>query len=132
MASLNKCMFIGNLGRDPEIKFIDNGNAVANFSIACNEKWKDKASGEQKEHVEWVRVVAWGKLATLCGEYLKKGRPVFVEGKMKTRKWTDKNGVEKYTTEVVADGVTFLGGKEGGSESAPIQSSQDNDDDVRF
>lgn len=132
MSSLNKCMFIGNLGSDPEVKFLEGGNAVANFSIACNEKWKDK-SGEQKERVEWVRVVAWGKLAELCGEHLKKGRQVFIEGKMQTRKWTDKEGVERYTTEIVAGGVTFLGSKGEAASSGPAaRNAAPDDDDVRF
>jgi single-strand DNA-binding protein len=132
VAGLNKCMFIGNLGRDPEVKFLDGGNAVTKFSVAVNESWKDK-SGEKKERVEWVRVVAWGKLGELCGEYLKKGRQVFVEGRMQTREY-EKNGEKKYSTEIVASGVTFLGGGgQGGSEPAPTHSSATSEpDDVDF
>jgi single-strand DNA-binding protein len=106
MPSLNRCMFIGNLGRDPEMKFTANGAAVCNFSIACNEKWTDK-SGERQEKTEWINVVAWNKTAEVCSQYLTKGSSVYVEGKLQTRSW-DKDGVTQYKTEVVALHVEFL------------------------
>ena len=117
MASVNKVILIPNVGKDPDVKFTPGGQAVANFSVACNEQWKDKAGVEQKR-TEWVRIVAWGKLAELCGQYLQKGRQVYVEGKMQTREWTDKENVKKWTTEVVAKEVTFLGKGEGRGEAA--------------
>lgn len=117
MSSVNKMILIGNVGKDPDVKFTPGGQAVANFTIACNESWKDK-SGEKQERVEWVRIVAWGKLAELCGQYLVKGRQVYIEGKMQTREWTDKENVKKWTTEVVAKEVTFLGKGEGRAETA--------------
>jgi single-strand DNA-binding protein len=107
--SVNKVILIGNLGRDPEVKFLDGGRAVCNFSVACNETWKDK-EGQKQERVEWVNIVAWGKLAELCGQYLKKGRQCFIEGKLQTDKY-DKDGSTRYSTKVVASEVTFLGGK---------------------
>jgi len=110
MASVNRWHGIGNLGQDPEVRFTDGGKAVCNFSVACNEVWKDK-TGQKQERVEWVRVVCWGELAEACGKYLAKGRQCYVEGKLQTRKWADKQGVERYTTEVIAHNVTFLGGK---------------------
>lgn len=117
MSSVNKVILIGNVGKDPDVKFTPGGQAVANFTIACNEQWKDKA-GEKQERVEWIRIVAWGKLAELCGQYLQKGRQVYIEGKMQTREWTDKENVKKWTTEVVAKEVTFLGKGEGRAEPA--------------
>lgn len=114
--SVNLVVLIGNLGRDPEVKFIDSGSAVCSFSIACDEEWKDK-QGEKQKRTEWVRVVAWGKLAELCGEYLAKGRQCYVEGSLQTRKWQDKEGKDRYTTEVKAREVTFLGGKPAGESS---------------
>lgn len=125
--SVNKCTFIGNLGRDPEIKYMPSGEAVCNFSIACSESWKDKNTGEKKESTEWIRIVVYGKLAEICGEWLKKGSQVYVEGKFKTRKWTNKDGVDQYTTEIAANEMKMLGGKPadsgsgGGQSSAPAQ-----------
>ncbi len=110
MASLNKCQFIGNLGRDPEVRYMTNGEAVANISIGVTESWKDKTTGEKKELTEWVRVTFYRKLAEIVGQYLKKGSSVYIEGKMQTRKYTDKDGVEKYTTEIIADSMQMLGG----------------------
>lgn len=104
--SLNQCQFIGNLGRDPEIRYMPNGEAVCNFSIACTETWK--SDGETHESTEWVRLVAWRKLAEVCGEWLKQGSRVFVQGKMKTRKWQDKGGKDQYTTEVHIDKLVML------------------------
>lgn len=106
---VNRVILIGNLGADPEVNFIPSGAAVANFRLAVNESWTDK-NGQKQERVEWVRVVVWGKLGELCGQYLKKGRQCYVEGRLQTREWTDKEGQKQYTTEVVANAVTFLGG----------------------
>lgn len=108
MASLNKVMLIGNLGQDPEVRFTPAGQAVATFNIATSERWTDKA-GQKQEKTEWHRIVVWGKTAENCKEYLSKGRPVFVEGRLQTREWTDKEGKKRYTTEVVAGLVQFLG-----------------------
>ena len=113
MASLNKVQIIGNLGRDPEVRYTPNGNAVCNVSVATTRQWKNKESGDKQEETEWHRVVFYDRLAEIAGEYLKKGRPVYVEGRLKTRKWTDKDGVEKYTTEIFATEMQLLGGREG-------------------
>jgi single-strand DNA-binding protein len=110
---INKVILIGNLGKDPEVRFTPGGQAVANFNIATSESWTDKTSGQKVEKTEWHRIVVWGKLAELCGEYLKKGRQCYVEGRLQTREWTDKEGQKKYTTEVVANTVQFLGGGPG-------------------
>lgn len=109
---VNKVILIGNLGKDPEVRFTPSGAAVANFNIATNESWTDK-SGQKQERTEWHRIVVWGKLAELCGEYLKKGRQCYVEGRLQTRDWTDKEGKKNYTTEIVAQTVQFLGGGPG-------------------
>jgi single-strand DNA-binding protein len=114
MASVNKVILIGNLGRDPEVRYSPDGGAIANLSVATTSSWKDKASGERKDETEWHRVVFYGRTAEVAGEYLKKGRPVYIEGRLKTRKWTDKEGVEKYTTEIVGDSMQMLGTREGG------------------
>ena len=113
MASINKVILIGNLGRDPEVRYTPSGAAVCNVTLATSRNWKDKTSGEKVEETEWHRVVFYDRLAEIAGEYLKKGRPVYVEGRLKTRKWTDKDGVEKYTTEIVADQMQLLGSREG-------------------
>lgn len=115
MASINKVILIGNLGRDPEVRYTPNGAAVCNVSIATTRNWKDKSSGDKVEETEWHRVVFYDRLAEIAGEYLKKGRPVYVEGRLKTRKWQDKDGKDNYTTEVVAEQMQLLGGREGGS-----------------
>jgi single-strand DNA-binding protein len=106
---MNKAMVIGNLGNDPEIRYTQSGTPVATFSIATTERWKDK-DGQQQEHTDWHRVVAWQKLAEICGEYLKKGSKVYIEGKMQTRKW-EENGTNRYTTEIIAKYMEMLGGK---------------------
>jgi single-strand DNA-binding protein len=126
MASLNNCQFIGNLGRDPEMKHLPGGDAVVNFSIACTETWKDKNTGEKKEATEWVRITAFGKLAEVCGKWLKKGSQVYVSGKQKTRKWVNKDGVDQYTTEIHIDEMKMLGGKpaEGSGQAAAPQQRQ--------
>lgn len=109
---VNRVILLGNLGRDPEIRFTNSGQAVCNFSVATNESWTDK-DGQKKERTEWHKVVVWGKLGELCGEYLKKGRQVFIEGKLQTREWTDKENKKNYTTEIVAQNVQFIGAREG-------------------
>ncbi len=124
MASgVNKVILIGRLGTDPEVRYTSNGGAVANFNMATNESWTDKA-GQKQERTEWHRVVVWGKLGELCGQYLAKGRQAFVEGRLQTRDWTDKEGVKRYTTEIVAQNIQFLGapgerGASTGDFSAP-------------
>lgn len=109
---VNKVILVGNLGADPEVRFTPSGQAVANFRIATSENWTDKA-GQKQERTEWHRIVVWGKLGELCGEYLAKGRQCFVEGRLQTREWTDKENKKNYTTEVVASNVVFLGGPRG-------------------
>jgi single-strand DNA-binding protein len=142
MASVNKVIIVGNLGRDPEMRTFPSGDRVANVTIATTDKWKDKQSGEMKEATEWHRVVFNGRLAEIAGEYLRKGSQVYVEGSLRTRKWTDKDGIEKYTTEIRADqmqmlgsrqgmggggggggGGSFEGGDDGGYDSAPRRSA---------
>ena len=119
MASVNKVILIGNLGADPETRYLPSGDAVTNIRIATSEKWKDK-SGEQQEHTEWHRIAFFGKLAEIAGEYLKKGSPVYVEGRIRTRKWQDKeSGQDKYSTEIVADRMQLLGSRGGGAEAMP-------------
>lgn len=113
MASVNKVILIGNLGRDPEVRYAPSGAAICNVTIATTRQWKDKTTGERQEETEWHRVVFYDRLAEIAGEYLKKGRQVYVEGRLKTRKWTDKEGVERYTTEIVADEMKMLGNREG-------------------
>lgn len=156
MASVNKVILIGNLGQDPEVKYMPSGGAVANISIATTEAWKDKATGEKKEKTEWHRVVFFNRLAEIVGEYLRKGSQVYIEGNLRTRKWQDQGGQDRYTTEIVAREMTMLGGKSGGSsdfqqnaprqqqssapaqnapqqqQSAPPQSFDNFDDDIPF
>ena len=116
---VNRVILIGNLGKDPEVRFTPSGQPVANFTIATNESWTDK-QGQKQERTEWHRIVVWGKMAELCGQYLSKGRQCFIEGKLQTREWTDKEGKKNYTTEVVAQNVQFLGGRgEGAGAGAP-------------
>ena len=113
MASVNKVILIGNLGRDPETRYTTGGDAITNLNIATSEQWKDK-SGEKQERTEWHRVVLFGRQAEIAGEYLKKGRSVYIEGRLQTRKYTDKDGVEKYSTEIVGDRMQLLGSRDGG------------------
>ena len=113
MASVNKVIIIGNLGRDPEVRYTPSGSAVCNVSVATTRNWKNRDSGEKQEETEWHRVVFYDRLAEIAGEYLKKGRSVYVEGRLKTRKWQDKDGAEKYTTEIIAEEMKMLGGREG-------------------
>lgn len=117
MASVNKVILVGNLGRDPEVRYMPNGEAVCNFSIATTDSWKDKA-GAKQERTEWHNIVMYRKLAEIAGEYLKKGRPVYVEGRLQTRKWQTKEGQDRYTTEIIADQMQMLGGREGGGSNA--------------
>ena len=114
MASVNKVILIGNLGRDPEVRYTPSGAAVCNVSIATTRNWKSREGGERQEETEWHRVVFYDRLAEIAGEYLKKGRPVYVEGRLKTRKWTDKEGKEQYTTEIIAEQMQLLGSRESG------------------
>ena len=156
MASVNKVILVGNLGADPETRFMPNGDAVANVRLATTESWKDKQSGEKREITEWHRVVFFRKLAEIVGQYLKKGSAVYIEGRIRTRKWQDKEGQERYTTEIEANEMQMLGGRpsasssggeaeyggsmpsSGGSEStraAPAKkapSFEDMDDDIPF
>ena len=125
MGSLNRCQFIGNLGSDPELKHTPSGKAVANFSLACNESFKD-ASGTKQERVEWVRCTAWDKTAELAAKFLSKGRQVYVEGRMQTRKY-EKDGVEKFSTEIVVSNVVFLGKADGAAERTPAPAGDDGE-----
>ena len=113
MASVNKVIIVGNLGRDPEVRYTPNGNAVCNVTVATSRQWKNKESGEKQEETEWHRVVFYDRLAEIAGEYLKKGRSIYVEGRLKTRKWQDKEGKDQYTTEVIAMEMQMLGSREG-------------------
>ena len=115
MASVNKVVLVGNLGRDPEIKVFPSGDNVANVTIACTDKWKDKQTGEAKEHTEWVRLVFNGRLAEIAGQYLRKGSQVYVEGSIRTRKWQDQSGQDRYATEVRVDQMQMLGGRQDAS-----------------
>ena len=113
MASVNKVIIVGNLGRDPETRYMPNGEAVTNIAVATTESWKDKNSGEKKEITEWHRITFYRKLAEIAGQYLKKGSQVYVEGRLQTRKWTDKENIERYTTEIIADTMQMLGSRQG-------------------
>lgn len=144
MASVNKCIIVGNLGRDPEVKTFPSGDKVANITVATTEKWKDKTTGEAKEHCEWHRIVFNGRLAEVVEQYLRKGSSVYIEGSLRTRKWTDAAGVEKYATEIRADQMQMLGGKADGAArpadapaarapaAAPRQAPSDMDSDLPF
>ena len=145
---VNKVILVGHLGADPEVRYMPNGGAVANVTVATTESWKDKSSGEQQEKTEWHRVVFFARLAEIVGEYLKKGSQMYVEGRLQTRKWQDKSGVDRYTTEIVASEMQMLGSKSGGTaasfdqtpqqqQSAPAApsgktSNDDFDDDIPF
>jgi single-strand DNA-binding protein len=122
MAGVNKVMLIGNLGRDPEVRHTTGGTPVANFTVATTERWNDAASGERKEKTEWHRIVVWGKQAEIAGEYLRKGRQVFIEGSLQTRDWTDRDGNKRYTTEIRAQRFQMLG-KAGDAPAAAPQES---------
>lgn len=109
--SVNKVILIGHLGRDPEVRYMPSGNAVANVTLATNETWKDRQTGENQERTEWHTVVFFGKLAEIAGEYLRKGRQIYIEGSLRTRKWQDKNGQDRYTTEIIANDMQMLGSR---------------------
>ena len=150
---VNKVILIGNLGQDPEVKYMPNGNAVANVTIATSESWKDKNTGESVDKTEWHRVVFFRRLAEIVGEYLKKGSKVYIEGKLQTRKWQDKNGKDNWTTEIIANEMQMLDSRGGGSsdfnqnqgggqqqsapqseqsQAAPAPMNNDFDDDIPF
>ncbi len=117
MASVNRVILVGNLGRDPELRYIPSGQAVANFTLATNERWRDK-EGNNQERTEWHRIVVWGKSAENCAQYLQKGRSVYIEGRLQTREWEDKDGNKRQTTETIAQTVQFLGGRGGAGGGA--------------
>lgn len=133
---VNKVILVGNLGADPEARFMPSGKAVCNFRIATSESWTDKESGDKQGKTEWHSIVAFGKLAEICGEYLKKGSQVYVEGKLQTRKWQDKQGADRYSTEIIVNEMQMLGGKPGArperSESAAPADNTPFDDDIPF
>ena len=134
MASVNKVIVLGNLGKDPELRHLPNGDAVCNFSLATTESWKDK-DGNKQDKTEWHNVVIFRKLAEIAGEYLKKGRPVYIEGRLQTRKWQDKEGKDRYTTEIVADQMQMLGSREEAKEvsKAPAPANFDDmESDIPF
>lgn len=149
MASVNKVILVGNLGADPETRYAPSGDAICNIRIATTDTWKDKATGEKKEATEWHRVAFFGKLAEIAGQYLKKGSQVYIEGSLRTRKWQDKDGNERYTTEIRADEMKMLGSRQGsgdapprereaapttpaGAKKAPASGFGDMDDDIPF
>lgn len=127
MASVNKVIVLGNLGKDPDLRHLPNGDAVCNFSLATTESWKDK-EGNKQDKTEWHNIVIFRKLAEIAGEYLKKGRPVYIEGRLQTRKWQDKEGKDRYTTEIVADQMQMLGSREEAKEVAKTPPSANFDD----
>jgi single-strand DNA-binding protein len=135
---INKVIIVGNLGQDPENRFMPSGSAVTNFTVATNEQWKDKETGEQKKRTEWHKVAMFGKLAEIAAEYLRKGSMVYVEGKLRTRKWQDKDGNDRYTTEIIADEMQMLGGRSQAANDAPkgrpepAPAPDDFDDDIPF
>ncbi len=124
---INKVIIVGNLGGDPETRYMPSGSAVTNITVATNESWKDKQTGEQKDRTEWHKVAMFNRLAEVAAEYLRKGSQVYIEGKLRTRKWQDKNGQDRWTTEIIADEMQMLGGRGGaGGGSAPMSSDQDS------
>jgi single-strand DNA-binding protein len=123
---VNKVILVGNLGKDPEVRYMPNGNAVANITIATSESWKDKTTGENQEKTEWHRVVLFRRLGEIAGEYLKKGSQVYIEGKLQTRKWQDNNGQDRYTTEIIANEMQMLGGRGGSGSSSASFANEDS------
>jgi single-strand DNA-binding protein len=117
MAGINKVILVGRLGRDPEIRYTPSGAAVANFTIATSEEWNDRESGQKKERTEWHRIVAWRRLGEICGEYLRKGSQVYIEGKLQTRSWEDRDGNKRYTTEIIAQNMQMLGSANRGART---------------
>ena len=139
MSGINKAIILGRLGKEPEVRYTQDGRAIASFTMATSEEWKDKATGEKKERTEWHRIVAFNKLGEICGEYLHKGHQAYVEGHIQTREWTDKAGEKRYTTEIIASAVQFLGNKQDGRRQGnDHQSGHDDpdpgvwDDDIPF
>ena len=126
MASVNKVIIVGNLGKDPEVRYLPSGSAICNITVATSRQWKDKTSGDRQEETEWHRITFFDRLAEIAGEYLKKGRSVYVEGRLKTRKYTDKDGIEKYSTDIVATEMQLLGSREGGGGGHDDAGSQDS------
>jgi single-strand DNA-binding protein len=126
MASVNKVIIVGNLGRDPETRYMPNGEAVTNIAVATTESWKDKSSGEKKEITEWHRITFYRKLAEIAGQYLKKGSQVYIEGRLQTRKWTDKENIERYSTEIIADTMQMLGSRQGMGGNAAMDDDYSN------
>ncbi len=138
MASVNKVILLGNLGSDPEVRYTPSGKAVANFSLATSERYTNK-DGEKEEKTEWHKIVAWGRLGEICGEYLSKGSQIYIEGRLQTRTWEDRDGNKRYTTEIVAQTMQMLGGSRKGGEAASIEESHPSeepisipDDDIPF
>ena len=140
MSSINKAIVIGHLGRDPEVTYTQSGQARASFTLATNENWKDR-EGKKQERTEWHRIVVWGKLAEICGQYLSKGRQCYIEGRLQTREWDDKDGNKRTTTEIVSREMVMLGGRGSGPEAAtqsvadenpPVQNPPVQDDDIPF
>tara|TARA_Y100001934_G_scaffold272106_1_gene359751 strand:+ start:1031 stop:1453 length:423 start_codon:yes stop_codon:yes gene_type:complete len=140
MAGVNKAIIVGNLGNDPEIRYSANGNAIATISVATSDRWKDKNTGEQQERTEWHRIKLFSRQAELAGEYLKKGSQVYIEGRIQTSKYQDKDGNDRWSTEIIAREMTFLGGRGGDTQGAPTANhsqrepapSGDFDDDIPF
>ena len=120
MASINKVILIGNLGKDPEVRYTPSGVTVANFTVATKDEWKDKETGEKQERTEWHRVVAWKRLGEICGEYLRKGSAVYIEGKLQTKSWEDRDGNKRYTTEILAQNMQMLGSANKGGRAEPM------------
>jgi len=123
---INKVILVGNLGADPETRYMPSGSAVTNLSVATSESWKDKQTGEQKDRTEWHKVAMFNRLAEIAAEYLRKGSQVYIEGKIRTRKWQDRDGNDRWTTEIIADEMQMLGGRGGGGGSAPMSSGKDS------
>ncbi len=123
---INKVIIVGNLGNDPETRYMPSGSAVTNLTVATNESWKDKQTGEQKERTEWHKVAMFNRLAEIAAEYLRKGSQVYIEGKLRTRKWQDRDGNDRWTTEIIADEMQMLGGRGGGGGSAPMSAPSDS------
>jgi len=127
VSGVNKAILVGNLGADPEVRYTASGTAVTTFNVATNERWTDRASGEKQERTEWHRIVAWGKLGEICGEYLSKGKQVYIEGRIQTRSWDDRDGNKRYTTEIVAREMVMLGGGSPGGRTSDGYPDSNND-----
>ena len=132
MSSVNKVILVGRLGKDPETRFLGNGDLVANLTLATSEQWKSKGTGEKNEVTEWHKLVFFGKIAEVIRDYCKKGAQIYVEGKLKTRKWQDSNGQDKYTTEIHCNTMKLLGGRKDSDDNAAVENSQQLGDDIPF